>query len=151
MSFFKQNWRWFAAAWIAIIFVQSLFFKFSASPETVHIFGVLGEFFGLQWFASYGGYIVGSFELIASVMLFLRFWPWGALLAFEIMSGAIVFHLFTPLGIEMPVFNELGEIAGNDGGELFVMACITWAAALALIVKDLTAEVSQIRGILPTR
>ncbi len=151
MVFFKQHWRWFAAAWIAFVFVQSLFFKFSGSYETQHIFGVLGEFFGMAWFAHYGGYIVGILELVASVLLFTRFWAWGALLAFEIMSGAIVFHLFTPLGIPMPVYNDMGDIVGNDGGTLFIMACITWGCALALLVKDVTAEVSQIRRVLPRR
>ena len=151
MVFFKQHWRWFVATWIAFVFVQSLFFKFSGSYETQHIFGVLGEFFGMAWFAHYGGYIVGVLELIASALLFTRFWAWGALLAFEIMSGAIVFHLFTPLGIPMPVYNDMGDIVGNDGGTLFIMACITWGCALALLVKDVTAEVSQIRRVLPRR
>ncbi len=151
MIFFRQNWRWFAATWIAFVFVQSLFFKFAGSHETQHIFGVLGEFFGLAWFAVYGGYIIGGLELVASVLLFLRFWPWGALLAFEIMSGAIVFHLFTPLGVVMPAFDEMGSKVGDDGGVLFIMACITWACSLALIVKDVTAEDSQIRGVLPRR
>ncbi len=151
MMFFKQNWRWFAAVWIAFVFVQSLFFKFAGSHETQHIFGVLGEFFGIPWFSVYGGYITGGLELVASLLLFMRLWPWGALLAFEIMSGAIVFHLFTPLGITMPEFDDMGNIVGNDGGILFVMACLTWIAALALLVKDLTASESQIRGILPNR
>ena len=151
MVFFKQHWRWFAATWIAFVFVQSLFFKFTGSSETQHIFGVLGEFFGMAWFAHYGGYIVGVLELIASILLFSRFWPWGAFLAFEIMSGAIGFHLFTPLGIKMPTYNDAGSIIGDDGGALFIMACITCFCALALLVKDVTAEASQIRGVLPRR
>lgn len=151
MTFFKQNWRWFAAVWIAFVFVQSLFFKFAGSNETQHIFGVLGEYFGMPWFSIYGGYITGGLELVASLLLLMRFWPWGALLAFEIMSGAIVFHLFTPLGITMPEFDDIGVIVGNDGGVLFGMACLTWLAALALLVKDLTSSESQIRGILPNR
>ncbi len=149
MLFFKQHWRWVVSIWIAFVFIQSLFFKFSGSNETQHIFGVLGETFGLPWFAAYGGYIVGGLELVASILLFLRFWPWGALLAFEIMSGAIVFHLFTPLGVVMPMFDAAGNEIGNDGGTLFIMACMTWARSLALVVKDVTAETSQIRSILP--
>lgn len=148
MVFIKAHWRWIAAAWIAFVFVQSLFFKFSTSYETEHIFGTLGSWLGMEWFADYGGYIVGSAELVASILLFTRFWAWGAVLAFEIMSGAIVFHLFTPLGIVMPSFNNVGEVIGDDGGTLFVMACLTCACAVSLIVKDWTSESSQIRGVL---
>jgi len=151
MDFLKRNWRWFLAVWIAFVFVQSLFFKFSGSYETEHIFGTLGDTFSLPWFASIGGYTIGSLELVASIMLFSRFWPFGALLAFGIMSGAIVFHLFTPLGIVMPVFDASGNIVGDDGGLLFIMACITWASAVALLVKDWTEEPSQIRGVLLRR
>ncbi len=151
MNFIKQYWRWVLSGWIAFVFIQSLFFKFSTSNETQHIFGVLGEFFGLAWFAAYGGYIVGGAELIAAILLFTRFWAWGAFLAFEIMSGAIVFHLFTPLGVKMPVFDSAGAVVGDDGGTLFIMACITWCCALAIVIKDWTSETSQIRGIFPRR
>ncbi|WP_086932774.1 hypothetical protein [Agarilytica rhodophyticola] len=149
MLFVKQNWRWIAAAWIAFVFVQSLFFKFSGSYETEHIFGVLGEWMGMEWFASAGGYLIGGLELVASIILFSRFWAWGALLAFEIMSGAIVFHLFTPLGIIMPSFDQNGAVIGDDGGTLFIMACITWACSLSLITKDWISKESQIRGMFP--
>jgi len=147
MSFFKQYWRWIAAVWIAFVFVQSLFFKFTGSYETEHIFGVLGDWLGMAWFGSIGGYVIGGAELVASVMLFTRIWAWGALLAFEIMCGAIVFHLFTPLGIVMPAFDSAtGAVIGDDGGTLFIMACITCVCAGSLVVKDWIAEGSQIRG-----
>ncbi|MFL0809708.1 MAG: DoxX family protein [Agarilytica sp.] len=151
MNQIKTYWRWIAAGWIAFVFIQSLFFKFAGAPETQHIFGTLGDFFGLPWFASIGGYLIGGIELVAAIMLFTKIWPWGALLAFEIMSGAIVFHLFTPLGIVMPAFDEVGAVIGDDGGTLFVMACFTWACAVALVVKDITTESSQLRAVLPRR
>jgi len=148
-GFIRQHWRWIAAAWIAFVFVQSLFFKFAGASETMHIFGTLGDWLGMAWFAAIGGYLIGGLELIASIVLFTRFWAWGALLAFEIMCGAIVFHLFTPLGIVMPAFDQSGNVVGDDGGTLFVMACITCACALSLVVKDWTSESSQIRSIFP--
>ncbi|PCK03449.1 MAG: hypothetical protein COA42_20875 [Alteromonadaceae bacterium] len=149
MYFFKQHLRWILAGWIAFVFVQSLFFKFTNSLETQHIFGVLGEWSGLVWFGEYGGYIVGGVELIAAGILFTRFWAWGAFVAFEVMSGAIIFHLFTPLGIVMPKFDDMGNLAGNDSGALFVMACLTLLSAGALVIKDWTSEQSQIRSVLP--
>jgi hypothetical protein len=148
MTLFKTHWRWLAAAWIAFVFIQSLFFKFSGSFETKHIFDTLGTFFGLPWFASTGAYIIGAFELVASCLLFSRFWAWGAVLSFEIMCGAIVFHLFTPLGIVMPNFDSTGNITGYDGGALFIMACLTCFCALTLIIKDWVSEISQIRAII---
>ncbi len=149
MNFVKQRLRLLLSAWITFVFIQSLFFKFAGSPETDHIFGTLGEWLGLQWFSLYGGYIIGSVELVASVLLFTRWWAWGALLAFEIISGAIVFHLFTPLGVVMPAFDAQGEIVGNDGGALFIMACLVWVSAAGLIVKDFTSGESQLRKFLP--
>lgn len=148
MNFLKNYWRWIASAWIAFVFVQSLFFKFAGSPETQHIFGTLGDWSGLAWFASSGAYIIGGLELVAAILLFTRAWPWGAVLAFEIMSGAIVFHLFTPLGIVMPAYDAQGVVVGDDGGLLFVMACITWGCAVSLIIQDWTSKFSQIRRLL---
>ena len=103
--------------------------------------------------------MIGIFELIASFMLlallismllhklgtissvspFLtKLHTLGALLALGIMTGAIYFHLFTPLGIVMPHFNPTtGEEIGNDSGILFMMACGTWVCALILILLDM--------------
>ncbi len=145
MKFLKSYWRHILSAWIAFVFLQSLFFKFAGSYETEYIFGTLGEFFHLAWFAAYGAYLVGIAELVASILLFSRYWAWGAFLAFEIMSGAIVFHLFTPLGIVMPAFDDAGQKIGDDAGLLFFMACITGLSALVIVVYDWTSENSQIR------
>ena len=124
------------AAFIAFVFVQSLFFKFTGSYETDHIFGTLATWSGLSWFGTYGGYIIGIAELIAAILLFTRWHGLGAIMSVGIMSGAIFFHLFTPLGIPMPEFNAAGEIVGDDGGLLFGMACLVWLCAAFLSVKD---------------
>ncbi|MFM2578903.1 hypothetical protein [Vibrio fortis] len=124
------------AAFIAFVFVQSLFFKFTGSYETEHIFGTLATWSGLSWFGTYGGYIIGIAELIAAILLFTRWHGLGAIMSVGIMSGAIFFHLFTPLGIPMPEFNAAGEIVGDDGGLLFGMACLVWLCSAFLSVKD---------------
>ncbi|KAB0290733.1 hypothetical protein F2P58_07645 [Vibrio fortis] len=124
------------AAFIAFVFVQSLFFKFTGSYETDHIFGTLATWSGLSWFGIYGGYIIGIAELIAAILLFTRWHGLGAIMSVGIMSGAIFFHLFTPLGIPMPEFNAAGEIVGDDGGLLFGMACLVWLCSAFLSVKD---------------
>ena len=147
MHTFTRYWRQILSGWIAFVFIQSLFFKFSGSHETQHIFGTLGDWLGIPLFGEYGGYVIGIIELIASILLFTRWWAWGALLAFEIISAAVLFHLFTPLGIVMPAFDEAGNQVGNDGGTLFIMACITMVCSMIIVVKDWTSESSQIRGV----
>ena len=49
-----------------------------------------------------------------------------------VMSGAIFFHLFTPLGVVRVV-----DAAGNtDGGVLFLMACGVWLGSVVLLYID---------------
>ncbi len=127
---------WLLSLYIAFIFIQSLFFKFSGAAETQHIFGVLGKWSGFDWFAQYGAYGVGIAELIASLLLFSALRMYGAVMATGIMAGAVFFHLFTPLGIEMPEFNEQGKIVGDDGGLLFINACAVLIAAFIVFVVE---------------
>lgn len=140
--------------YIAFVFIQSLFFKFSNSPETQYIFGTLeawGGSLGVPGLFAPSGifsqYVVGTGELIASLLLLagltarlrvLR--PVGALMAIGVISGAIFFHLFTPLGVS--VLNTDGT---HDGGELFALACGVWVAAalLLLLSKDTIAQLAQ--------
>lgn len=144
--------------YIAFVFVQSLFFKFTNSPETQYIFGTLdawGASLGFPGLFAPSGifsqYVVGTGELVASIILllaltmrlrFLR--PIGALMAIGVISGAIGFHLFTPLGVS--VLNTDGT---RDGGELFALACGVWLAAAILLwlSRDTVTElIRRIRG-----
>ena len=129
---------WGLAVFIAFVFVQSLFFKFINSFETQHIFGSIGDWmagisfleFAAAGFAAFGGYAIGTVELIASVLLLIRKTQiFGAALACCVISGAIFFHLFTPLGVSV-VINEAGE---RDGGQLFAMAVVVWLFSLAIV------------------
>jgi len=118
---------------IAFVFLQSLPFKFTNALETQHIFTTLAEWSGLTWFGVYGGYLIGVAELAAAILLFTKLRSLAAVMAIAIMSGAIFFHLFTPLGIAMPHFNpETGVKIGDDNGILFGMACLTWLSASVL-------------------
>lgn len=124
-------------AYVIFVFVQSLFFKFTGSEETDIIFSTIAEWMntvGLGFiapsFGTYGGYVIGGTELVASAMLLLPTTRrLGALLGFAIISGAIFFHLFTPLGV-----NRVVDNAGNtDGGILFYMACGVWVSCALLL------------------
>lgn len=133
---------------IMFVFIQSLFFKFSDSYETVFIFSTLGDWSGLDWFGNYGAYLVGTTELIASLILVTRFNAVGAVMALGIMTGAIFFHLATPLGVVQPAFDEAGRIIGDDAGGLFIMACLVWLSALTLVIRDLRSPSSTLLTVL---
>ena len=133
---------------IAFVFVQSLPFKFGNSFETQHIFVTLANWSGLTWFGAYGGYMVGSAELLTAILLFTPLRALAAFVALGIMSAAVFFHLFTPLGVIMPIFDSsTGLQIGNDNGVLFIMACVTWACALILVWMDLKSSSSLLKRI----
>jgi uncharacterized membrane protein YphA (DoxX/SURF4 family) len=141
--------------YIAVVFIQSLFFKFTNSPETQYIFGTLnswGASFGFAGLFAPSGifsqYVVGSTELIASVLLlaglFLRkplIHALGALMGMGVISGAIFFHLFTPLGVQ--VRNTDGTL---DGGELFALACGVWLGILTLRRGNISSAIRQFKN-----
>jgi uncharacterized membrane protein YphA (DoxX/SURF4 family) len=119
------------------VFLDSLRFKFTDHANTQEIFGALDA-----WAASFGApglfghtglfsqYVIGSAELVASTLLLIgltsRFRPLsalGALLGLAVMTGAISFHLFTPLGVD----------PNHNGGGLFMAACATWLSMVTIL------------------
>src|SRR5947209_11928591 len=92
-------------AWIcriaaAIILLQTLFFKFTAAPESVYIFTKVG-------LEPYGRIGSGVAELIAAILILIPATTWvGAGLALTVMFGAI-FSLLTVLGIQVMCYGGL--------------------------------------------
>jgi hypothetical protein len=133
----KKYIPWALTLYVVFVFIQSLFFKFTGSEETVIIFSTIGAWMsniGLPDFIAgnftvHGGIAIGLVELIASGLILIpKTRIFGAALAFFVINGAIFFHLFTPLGIVRVI-----DAAGNtDGGVLFYMACGVWASCLGL-------------------
>jgi hypothetical protein len=133
---------WALTVFIAFVFIQSLFFKFTDSPETQYIFGTLNSWAGGLGFPGlfaphgiFSQYVVGTAELIASCTLLAGaatkkpvLQGAAALLSLGVISGAIFFHLFTPLGVQ--VRNADGTL---DGGELFALACGVWLSSAAIV------------------
>jgi hypothetical protein len=125
----------------AAIFLDSLRYKFTDHPKTQEIFGRLDA-----WAGSHGAqgvfsrrgvfsqYVIGTAELAASVLMlvgalvpsFSALMPLGAALSLALMSGAIGFHLFTPLGVD----------PNRDGGGLFRAACLVWLGSLFLVCVE---------------
>lgn len=139
------------AAFTSLIFLDSLRYKFTDHPNTQEIFGRLDG-----WAASLGApglfghtglfsqYTIGTAELVASTLLlvgilprFRRLQAIGSLIAVAVMTGAISFHLFTPLGID----------PNNDGGGLFVAAVMVWTLSVVMLIIRRNDLVAILRGI----
>ncbi|MEZ4787046.1 MAG: DoxX family membrane protein [Flavobacterium haoranii] len=104
----KVIFYWIIRIIPAIIMLQTLFFKFTAAPESVAIFSKLHA-------EPLGRIGAGIIELLASILILIpnksRF---GAILGFGTMFGAIISHIFI-----------LGINVNHDGGQLFTLAIIT--------------------------
>jgi hypothetical protein len=126
---------WIAQVITAGILLQTLFFKFTAAPESVYIFTTLGA-------EPWGRWASGCAELVAAALLLRsRTAALGAVLALGVITGAIGSHL-TKLGIEVQ----------GDGGLLFGLAVTVFVASgvVALIRRrDLVAHARRALGALP--
>ena len=139
---------WGGSLFISAIFLDSLRFKFAGHPTPEHIFTTLREWSGIGLFFPAGPWIIGLGELAAAILLiglpaiFLLMKKngligpsqfLGALAAFGIMSGAIIFHLFTPLGIQTPVEWDAGSPTKYSAA-LFYSACVSWVFAVLIMI-----------------
>ncbi len=107
---------WILRIIAAVILLQTLFFKFTAAPESVYIFKTLDA----EPFGRIGS---GIIELIAAILILIpRVTIIGAIIGIAAMFGALLSHLFI-LGIEVQ----------NDGGTLFLLGIITFICCLSLI------------------
>jgi len=108
---------WILRLLAAVIMLQTLYFKFTAAPESVYIFSTLGM-------EPVGRIGIGIMELIASVLiLYPKTTGIGATLGAGLMSGALFFHL-----------TKLGFIVQDDGGLLFIYALIVFLSCLSLMI-----------------
>jgi len=104
---------------VAVILLQTLFFKFTGAAESVYIFSALGA-------EPWGRIGSGVVELIAAILLLVPTTVTiGAVLAFGVMVGAIMSHLAV-LGIEVQ----------GDGGLLFGLALtVLVGSAIVLVLR----------------
>jgi len=123
----------------AIILLQTLFFKFTAAPESVYIFTKLGAVIHTYLpFASIGTVEVsarigsGIMELVAAVLLLTPRFVWaGAILAMAATGGAIASHL-TFLGI---------EVQGDKGLLFFLAIAVVVTSSIALFLNRMQIPV----------
>ena len=97
---------------VAIILLQTLYFKFTAHPDSVYIFTKAD-------LEPHGRIGIGILELIAAILILIPKTVWlGAGLTLGLISGAIFMHL-TKIGIEV----------NGDDGTLFILAVVTFVSA----------------------
>ena len=112
---------WICRIIVAIILLQTLFFKFTGAEESKYIFSTL---MGAEneWIGRIGSGVV---ELIATVLILNPSTAWlGALLALGTITGAIFSHL-----------TKLGIVVKEDGGLLFILAVVVFiCSAIVLII-----------------
>jgi len=107
---------WILRILAAIIMLQTLYFKFTAHPQSVKLFTELGM-------EPWGRIGTGIFELVASLLILIpRTTYIGAALGLGLMSGAIYFHL-----------TKLGIIFDGDA-VLFIYAVIVFVCCAILLV-----------------
>ena len=122
---------WILRVTAAVILAQTLFFKFTAAPESVYIFDKVG-------LGAPGRIGSGIAELIAAILLLIPGTVWlGAGLALGVMGGAIMSHL-----------TVLGIVVMNDHGLLFGLA-LTVALCSAILLLIHRRSIPVIGKLLP--
>lgn len=131
MEKLKTFLYWAVRLVAAIIMVQTLYYKFTGSEESVFIFTTVGM-------EPWGRFGIGVLELIASVLMLINFTAWmGATLALGLMGGAIMMHL-TTLGIEVK----------GDGGQLFYYALIVAFCSIIVLMWNKATIFNAVKGLL---
>jgi putative oxidoreductase len=122
---------WILRLTAAVILAQTLWFKFTAAPESVYIFDKVG-------LGAPGRIGSGIAELIAAILLVIPRTAWlGAILALGVMGGAIMSHL-----------TVLGIVVMDDHGELFGLA-VTVALCSAIVLVVHRRDIPVVGKLLP--
>lgn len=117
----KNIISWLFRIVAAVILLQTLYFKFTAHPESVELFTKLGV-------EPWGRIGTGVIELITGILLLIPATAFiGAFLGAGLMVGAIFSHLLV-IGIE----------SKGDGGQLFMLAIAV--LILSLLIQLLHKE-----------
>jgi hypothetical protein len=130
---------WPAALFIAGILLWYEQFKLTGNPGSVWLFTVLTDWLFLAGHEKAMRLGVAAAEIVASVLVVIPATrKWGAVFALGIMSGAIFFHVVSPLGID----------PYQDGGRLFTEACLVWLASAFILFVHRAALAAQVGALL---
>lgn len=112
----KTALNWVLKLTVAIILLQTLYFKFLAHPDSVYIFSKLGV-------EPWGRIGLGIAELITAILIFIpKTELIGMINSLLIIIGAIGAHIFV-IGIDIK----------NDHGGLFTLALIVLVCSVTYL------------------
>lgn len=116
-----------AALFIAGILLWYEQYKLTGNEGSVYLFTILTDWLHLHGHEKAMRLFVAGMEIAASILVVIPSTRViGAAFALGVMSGALFFHLVSPLGID----------PYGDGGKLFMEACQVWlCAAFILAVR----------------
>ena len=117
MKFIKKYYSLFLRITVAIIYIQTLYFKFTAHPDSVYIFTKMGV-------EPFGRISLGVIELIISICILIPKTKYAAIvMSIVIVLGALMSHIFI-----------LGIIVNGDNGLLFSLACLIFLLSIILFI-----------------
>lgn len=118
---------WILRLIVSIILLQTLYFKFTAHPDSVHIFSALGV-------EPWGRISLGIIELIISILILIpKTKTIGMIMSLGIILGAIVSHLIV-LGINVK----------GDGGNLFTLALVVLVSSVSYLIINKNEFISSV-------
>jgi hypothetical protein len=116
--------RWVGAAYVAFIFLWYEQYKLTGAQGSTDLFTTLTDWLGLHGHEKFMRIGVASCEIIASIFILIPpVQGLGAIGGIMLMSGAIFFHLATPLDAD----------PYGDGGILFKEACSVWVTSWVVL------------------
>lgn len=135
MARIHRLFTWPAALYIAGVLLWYEQYKLTGNEGSIWLFTVLSDWLHIHGHEKPFRLFVASMEIAASILVVIP-WTrmWGAAFALGVMSGAIFFHVVSPLGID----------PYHDGGALFKEACTVWLCAAFILLSYRT----EIRAIL---
>jgi uncharacterized membrane protein YphA (DoxX/SURF4 family) len=117
MKFIKKHYSLLLRITVAIIYIQTLYFKFTAHPDSVYIFTKMGV-------EPFGRISLGVIELIISIGILIPKTKYAAIvMSIAIVLGALMSHIFI-----------LGIIVNGDNGLLFSLACLIFLLSILLFI-----------------
>ena len=131
---------WAMAAFIVYIYVWYLQYKFFGHPGSVELFTTLTDWLGFKGHEKLMRIGTGSMELLAAILLVIPATQVvGAAFSLGIISGAIFFHLASPLGVD----------PYGDGGVPFKQACAVWVASAGILLIRRRRAIELVEHYLP--
>lgn len=129
---FKSIISWILRLTVAIILLQTLYFKFTAHPDSVHIFSALGV-------EPWGRIGLGIIELITAILILVpKTKIIGMVNSLGIIVGAVASHILV-----------LGINVSNDGGGLFTLAIVVLVATCTYLILNKNELFTLIKKIRP--